>query len=1147
MTQTLNGTAGNDPITGTDPGNPANPDGIDIINGLDGNDTLSGLGGNDTISGGLGADILDGGAGFDTLSFAAAAAGVWVNINGGAFGGEAVGDTMTGFEAIIGSAFNDIFGGDGGNNTIDGGGGTDIISISGGTDFLDGGAGGDFLDCRTSGSGVIINVATGVGGGGAAGTTFANFESIIATNFNDILTAAAAGSTLGGLGGNDTLNGGDGNDVLLGDDFLNIIGTTGNDSLSGGGGNDFLQGGALGDVMDGGTGSDTASYENSNAGVIVNLSTGITAGGHADGDTLISVENVLGSTFDDLFVASAAANFFDGRAGGDGVTYAGSTAGVLVNLNGGIGQGGWAEGDTYANIEYVAGSNFDDTLYGNGVANSLDGGEGNDVLEGLVGADTLQGGNGSDTAAYAFSAAGVNVNLTTGIGLGGDAGGDTYSSIENVTGSALADAINGDAGANTLNGGAGDDVLQGRGGADALQGGGGIDTATYGNSAGGVTVNLALGTGLGSDAQGDTLTGIENVIGTALADTLIGDGGANVLTGADGDDTIRSAAGNDVVSGGNGNDLINAGAGADAIDGGAGVDTVFYDSSTVGVNVNLANGTGLSGDAQGDTLTGIENLVGSGFNDTLTGDGGANSLAGGDGDDVLHGGAGADALGGGNGVDAVDYTGSAAISVNLLTGTGSGGDAQGDTLTGIENLFGTTFADTLTGNAGANILGAGDGDDLLLGGGGADQLRGGNGTDTASYVGSAVAVQVDLSAGTGTGGDAQGDTLTAIENLIGSSFNDTLTGNAGANDLRGDVGDDVIRGGVGADRIGGGAGVDTADYATSAVGVIIDLAAGTGTGGDAQGDTLFFIENVTGSGVADRLTGDALANGLTGGGGDDTLHGGAGADVIDGGAGIDWGDYLGSSTGVTVNLQSGTGIGGDAQGDTLTGIENLMGSRFADALTGDAGSNHLHDGGFGGADTLTGGGGSDTYSVYNTGATIVETAGQGLDRVNAGVNYVLASGVSAEYLNTTSLHATYSVNLTGNEIGQLVRGNDGANVLDGGGGKDVLFGMGGADSFRFSTALGPGNVDRIADFNAAQDQIQLDDAIFGALGLGALAASAFKDIAFAPKDADDRIIYNSDTGALCYDADGSGTAFGNVRFATLTGSPVLTAADFIVV
>lgn len=179
---------------------------------------------------------------------------------------------------------------------------------------------------------------------------------------------------------------------------------------------------------------------------------------------------------------------------------------------------------------------------------------------------------------------------------------------------------------------------------------------------------------------------------------------------------------------------------------------------------------------------------------------------------------------------------------------------------------------------------------------------------------------------------------------------------------------------------------------------------------------------------------------------------------------------------------------------------------------------------------------------------MVEVASEGTDRVGAGVNYVLADGVIVEYLNTSSLLAAYALNLTGNALVQLVRGNEGANTLDGGGGSDVLFGMGGADNFRFSTALGADDVDRIADFLAGTDTIQLDNAVFTTLSaLGALDADAFKDTASGPKDADDRIIYNSDSGALSYDADGSGTAFGNVRFATIIGSPVLTAADFVVV
>jgi Ca2+-binding RTX toxin-like protein len=1179
VTQTINGTAGNDILTGTDPGNPANPDGIDFINGGDGNDTLSGLGGNDTISGGLGADILNGGAGFDTLSFANATAGVWVNINGAAFGGEAVGDTMTGFEAMIGSAFNDIMGGDAGNNTISGGAGTDIISISGGTDVLDGGANGDFLDCRTASAAVIINVATGIGGGGAAGTTFSSFENIIATNFNDILTAAATGSTLGGLGGNDTINGGDGNDVLLGDDFLNVIGTTGNDTLSGGAGDDFLQGGALGDVLNGGTGSDTVSYENSDAGVIVNVGTGIASGGHAQGDTLISIENVIGSQFDDLFVASAAVNRFDGRAGGDGVTYAGSDAAVLVNLNGGVGHGGWAEGDTFANnMEYVTGSNFDDTIYGNALANILDGGAGNDVLEGLVGADTLQGGNGSDTASYSFSAAAVTADLKAGFYAGGDAQGDVLQSIENLTGSAFADTLRGDDGANVIDGGGGNDNIASYGGADtinggagidtvyydgaavsinlatgqgfggdaagdtfqsvenvvgtaandvivaslaanSLNGGGGIDTVSYSASAGGVAanlttglgsfsdatgdtyvgienlvgsnfadtltgnggnnalsgaggndvfngfggadafdggagidivyfdaspgavqVNLATGTGTGSDAQGDTFTGIENVYGSNFNDLLVGDAGANALSGADGDDTIQSGAGDDAVSGGNGNDLINAYAGADTIDGGAGIDTVYYDSSAVGVRIDLALHTASGGDAQGDTLTGIENLVGSALDDILIGDAGANALNGGAGNDQFNGHEGADSFAGGAGIDTVFFnTSTAGINANLTTGIGLGGDAAGDTYSGIENLVGSAFADAMNGDAGANTLDGGAGDDVLAGRAGADILQGGAGIDTATYGSSAAGVQIDLTLHTASGGDAQGDTLTGIENVTGSAFNDTLIGDAGANDLRGDVGDDVIRGGAGADRIGGAAGVDTADYSTSSAGVTVDLVAGTGTGGDAQGDTLFFIENVTGSAFVDKLFGDGGANALNGGAGGDVLRGGAGGDVLTGGDGLDQANYQGSAAAVSVNLLTGATSGGDAQGDTLSGIENLYGSSHDDQLTGDNARNVI--GGELGNDTLVGNGGDDSLS--GEGGDDNLSGGDGADRLIGGDGIDTIHGGTG---NDSVDAGTGNDQVFGEAGHDSIYGGAGDDTIDGGDGNDTIEGDGGADA-----------------------------------------------------------------------------------------------------
>ena len=297
----------------------------------------------------------------------------------------------------------------------------------------------------------------------------------------------------------------------------------------------------------------------------------------------------------------------------------------------------------------------------------------------------------------------------------------------------------------------------------------------------------------------------------------------------------------------------------------------------------------------------------------------------------------------------------------------------------------------------------------------------------------------------------------------------------------------------------------------------------------------------------------------------DVLEGTAGADTFAGGIGDD--TYQVDNAGDTVTELSGAGtedrvltsvsfaLGAGQEIEFLetsdpsgTTALILRGNALGQTIEGNDGDNFLNDGGWGSADTLIGNGGDDTYAVYNSADTIIEAAGEGIDRLAAGVDYVLGSGISVEQLNTTSLFATYAVDLTGNELVQLVRGNNGANTLDGGGGNDVLFGMGGADNFRFSTALGPTNVADIADFAVGTDKIQLDDAIFSALGaLGALDPSAFKDTATGARDADDRIIYNSDTGALAYDADGTGTAFANIRFATITGSPLLTAADFVVV
>lgn len=135
--------------------------------------------------------------------------------------------------------------------------------------------------------------------------------------------------------------------------------------------------------------------------------------------------------------------------------------------------------------------------------------------------------------------------------------------------------------------------------------------------------------------------------------------------------------------------------------------------------------------------------------------------------------------------------------------------AKGDTYSSIENLTGSDHADRLTGNGAANHLDGGSGNDVLTGGGGADQLRGGDGTDTASYLGARKGVVANIKSSSGGTNDARGDTYSSIENLTGSAFSDTLTGNNGWNRISAGAGNDKLYGGLGKDVLIGGSGRDT--------------------------------------------------------------------------------------------------------------------------------------------------------------------------------------------------------------------------------------------------------------------------------------------------------------------------------------------------
>jgi Ca2+-binding RTX toxin-like protein len=309
--------------------------------------------------------------------------------------------------------------------------------------------------------------------------------------------------------------------------------------------------------------------------------------------------------------------------------------------------------------------------------------------------------------------------------------------------------------------------------------------------------------------------------------------------------------------------------------------------------------------------------------------------------------------------------------------------------------------DTLIGGSGNDRLDGGVGNDFLDGGRDADALFGGEGIDTADYSRADAGVVANLATG-GVQGEAAGDTYDSIERLEGSRFDDTLTGDAFANILRGrdgndtlngGAGDDILRGDAGADTLAGGDGFDTASYYSADSGVTVDLVAGTGTRGEADGDQLSGIEAVQGSNLGDDvLLGSVSEDQLFGFGGDDTLsgrggndqiHGGDGNDTIDGGEGHDV--LLGQSGNDDIyagdgadNLQGGEGndaLRGDA------GDDRLFGGAGDDTLEGGTGTDHLRGGT--GADTLTGGDGADTFHFSDvSGIDIITDFEIGIDSID---------------------------------------------------------------------------------------------------------------------------------------------------------------------
>ncbi|WP_066334140.1 beta strand repeat-containing protein [Azohydromonas lata] len=717
-----------------------------------------------------------------------------------------------------------------------------------------------------------------------------------------------------------------------------------NDSLVGGGGNDTLDGGAGTDTLAGGAGNDL--YHVENAGTVVKEVAGegvdtieTTLSYSLNSAALAQVENLtllgygsingVGNAASNLITGNEGNNVIQGLGGNDTlvggrgvdtVSYANATSGVTVDLVQGTAKN-LTKVDLISGFEVVWGSAFADYLVGSSAG---------ETFRGNGGDDTLEGGGGFDTLDYSAATAGMTVNLSTNNGYiygnyatavcaNGSQGTDHFNggSFGGVVGSAYNDYISdaygiannfiGGAGDDTLYGGSGNDTLIGGAGKNVLGGGSETDTADYSSATAAVSGSLILGR-LSISTSGlnaDTISGVEILVLSQYADSVTGSAVNDSLDGGAGNDTLIGDAGNDTLNGGSGGDSLVGGLGDDVycLDSvgdiviekqGGGNDTIYLtvSSGTVSINLPEVENIFLSGNAAFNVVGGAgrNNLVGSGGNDTLNGGSGYEN----------------DTLNGGAGIDWVSYSGHITGVVGTLGGYGSQ-NIDGESISNIENFLGSAFADNVSGDYRANILnGDGgndtlmgdDGDDTLIGGAGNDSLSGGGGVDTVSYAHLTTAIKVNLGTGVVVTATEGTDTLNGVENIIGGSGNDTITWTASASDgyfydtfkLEGGAGNDTLTGGAHSDTLVGGAGddvlngggadnyyyysADVADYKTASAAVVVNLALGTASGGAGK-DKLIDIEGVLGSNFADQLTGSAKQSDyLVGGGGADTLDGG---------------------------------------------------------------------------------------------------------------------------------------------------------------------------------------------------------------------------------------------------------------------------------
>jgi Ca2+-binding RTX toxin-like protein len=714
-----------------------------------------------------------------------------------------------------------------------------------------------------------------------------------------------------------------------------IWGFGGDDTIFGLNGSDILNGGGGADILDGGDGSDTAAYYKSPGGVVVSLITGVGTGGDANGDTLISIENLVGSEYDDVLSGDIQENFIFGLDGEDTLS----------------GHGG------------------DDHLYGNDDNDTLDGGNGWDLLQGGGGADTMRGGRGNDR--YYVDDAGDVVTEYAGEGT------DTVHAtidytltayVEDLTLSYFSPARNGTGNgrSNTITGNDLDNVLSGRGGADTLIGGDGSDTLDGGEGAD----TMIGGDGYDFYVVDDSRDVVTEAIGgdydevhTSVSYSLAAGSEVELLWAATTD--AIDLTGNEfenVILGNNARNTIDGGDGADTLIGFGDDDTYFVDDPDdevmeyVGGGIDTVHATvsyTLGDQSENLTLDGFAARDGSGndLGNVITGNEWDNVLRGLDGVDTLDGGEGVDTLDGGEGADTMfggdnyDFYVVDNVDDVVIEAIGEGFDEVRTSVSyslaagsEVEVLWADTVdAVNLTGNELVNVIVGNAARNLISGGGDADTLMGRGGDDT--YVVDNPGVWVREFAGEGTDQVSAQVSYTLDDNVehltlasfagaingTGNDLDNTITGNESENVLTGAGGLDTLDGGAGRDTMLGGTGDDryivddAADVVTEAIDEGFDAVWTSESYALAAGSEVELLQtNTAGGTTAIDLTGNAFNNTIYGNAGQNTITGGEGFDEMYGLEGND--TFVWASTMETGATEATADVVGDfdpVQGDLI--------------------------------------------------------------------------------------------------------------------------------------------------------------------------------------------------------------------------------------